>query len=132
MIAWMCVFSDCNGSESQWSTSKYMQNIIQYTWRKVRSNITPEFQIAWIVMGVRRLRAWAYEIPRALPRKMSQIYTVNLGGDRLFFFSKLNHDIKNFKKKLKYDCIVTWSYFMYLYMQYLPENYLWNFFIDVS
>jgi hypothetical protein len=28
MIAWMCAFSDCNDSESQRNTGKYMHNIL--------------------------------------------------------------------------------------------------------
>lgn len=38
-----------------------------FTWRKVRSNITPEFQKACIVIGVKRLRVWAYDNPIAAP-----------------------------------------------------------------
>lgn len=33
----------------------------------MRSRITPEFQTACIVMGVSKLRVWAYENPRAAP-----------------------------------------------------------------
>lgn len=43
------------------------QGVIINTCRKVRNNITPEFQKAWTVMGVRRLWVWAYENPKAVP-----------------------------------------------------------------
>lgn len=45
---------------------EYLETLI--TWRKVRSKITPEFQRAWIVIGVRRLRVWAYDNPKKVPR----------------------------------------------------------------
>jgi len=44
------------------------------TCRKVRNNITPEFQKAWIVMGVRRLWVWAYENPKAVPAYATNFY----------------------------------------------------------
>lgn len=45
--------------------------VIINTCRKVRNNITPEFQKEWIVMGVRRLWVWAYENPKAVPTRVT-------------------------------------------------------------
>lgn len=48
-------------------------SLISYpcSWRTVSNNITPEFQTAWIVIGVRRFRVWEYENPSARPSTKS-------------------------------------------------------------
>lgn len=41
--------------------------------------MTPEFQKACIVMGVRRLRVWAYENPKAVPAGKSVGFFITYG-----------------------------------------------------
>lgn len=61
------VNSLCHSSKTNMELEVERDEILRSTWRKVSSNITPEFQTACIIIGVRRLRVWAYENPKTTP-----------------------------------------------------------------